>query len=102
MAGKRVVIVGAGAVGGYIGAHMTKAGHDVTMVDPWPQHVETIRTKGIQISGMTPQEAFTVKMKALHVTEVQDIVKHEAIDIAIVSVKSYDTIWATTMIAQYL
>lgn len=102
MAGKRVVIVGAGAVGGYIGAHLTNAGHDVTMVDPWPQHVETIRTKGIQISGMTPQEAFTVKMKALHLTEVQDIVKQKPVDIAIISVKSYDTMWATNMIAQYL
>ncbi len=102
MAGKRVVIVGAGAVGGYIGAHMTKAGHDVTMVDPWPEHVETIRTKGMQISGMTPEEAFTVKMKALHLTEVQNVVKHKPIDIAIVSVKSYDTLWAATMIAQYL
>ena len=98
MAGKRVVIVGAGAVGGYIGAHMTKAGHDVTMVDPWPQHVETIRTKGMAISGMTPEETFTVKLKALHLTEVQDIVKQKPVDIAIIAVKSYDTIWATNMI----
>ncbi len=102
MAGKRVVIVGAGAVGGYIGAHMTRGGHDVTMVDPWPEHVETIRTKGFDISGMTPQESFTVKMKAMHLTEVQDLAKQKPVDIAIVSVKSYDTIWATQMIAQYL
>ena len=73
MAGKRVVIVGAGAVGGYIGAHMTKAGHDVTMVDPWPEHVETIRTRGLEISGMTPAEAFTQKMQAMHLTELQDL-----------------------------
>ncbi len=102
MAGKRVVIVGAGAVGGYIGAHMTKAGHDVTMVDPWPEHVEIIRTRGFEISGMTPGEAFTQKMKAMHLTELQDLVKQRPVDIAIISVKSYDTVWATNMIAQYL
>ena len=101
-AGKRVVIVGAGAVGGYIGAHMTKGGHDVTMIDPWPEHVETIRTTGFEISGMTAPEAFTVKMKALHLCEVQDLAKQKPVDIAIVAVKSYDTVWATQMIAQYL
>ena len=102
MAGKRVVIVGAGAVGGYIGAHMARAGHDVTMVDPWPEHVEIMRDKGLEITGMTPQEAFTQKMNAIHLTELQDIVKQRAVDIAIIAVKSYDTVWATHMIAQYL
>ena len=33
--GKRIVIVGAGAVGGYTGAHMAQAGEDVTFVDAW-------------------------------------------------------------------
>ena len=102
MSGKRVVIVGAGAVGGYIGAHMTKGGHDVTMIDPWPEHVETIRSKGFDISGMTPQEAFTQKMKAIHLCEVQELAKQKPVDIAILSVKSYDTVWAARMIAQYL
>ncbi len=99
---KRVVIIGAGAVGGYIGAHTTRAGHDVTMVDPWPEHVEIMRTKGLAISGMTPEEAFTQTMQAKHLTELQDIVKERPVDIAIISVKSYDTVWATHMIAQYL
>lgn len=102
MAGKRIAIVGAGAVGGYLGAHMTRAGHDVTMIDPWPEHVEIIRSRGLEISGMTPAEGFTQKMRAKHLTELQDIVKERPIDIAIVSVKSYDTVWATHMIAQYL
>jgi 2-dehydropantoate 2-reductase len=102
MAGKRVAIVGAGAVGGYIGAHMARAGHDVTMIDPWPEHVACIRTTGLEISGMTPAEAFTQKMRAMHITEAQDLSKQKPIDIAIVAVKSYDTIWATRMIAQYL
>ncbi|MGE0698732.1 MAG: ketopantoate reductase family protein [Hyphomicrobiaceae bacterium] len=102
MSKPRIVIVGAGAVGGYIGAHMTHAGHDVTVVDPWPEHVETMRTRGLSISGMTPEESLTVPMRARHLTELQDLIKEGPVDIAIVSVKSYDTIWATHMIAQYL
>ena len=29
--GKRIVVVGAGAIGGYAGGHMTRAGHEVTL-----------------------------------------------------------------------
>ena len=35
----KIVIVGAGAVGGYLVAHMARAGLDVTLVDAWPAHV---------------------------------------------------------------
>ena len=41
--GRKIVIVGAGAVGGYAGAHMVQAGEDVTFIDPWPEHVEHMR-----------------------------------------------------------
>jgi 2-dehydropantoate 2-reductase len=102
MAGKRIVIVGAGAVGGYFGAHMTRSGHDVTLVDPWPEHVEIMRTQGLSISGMTPAEAFTQKMSAMHLTELQGLAKQRPVDIAIIAMKSYDTLWATGMITQYL
>ena len=38
----------------------------------------------------------------MHVTEVQSLSKGPPIDIAIVSVKSYDTVWATALITPYL
>ena len=98
----RIAVVGAGAVGGYLAAHMTHGGHDVTVIDPWPEHVETMRTKGLSISGMSLQESLTVKMQARHLTELQGSIKDRPFDIAIVSVKSYDTIWATHLIAPYL
>ena len=37
----------------------------------------------------------------MHVTEAQDLAKQRPIDIAFIAVKSYDTIWATTLIGQY-
>src|ERR1700710_352347 len=99
---KRIAVIGAGAVGGYAGAHMAAAGHDVTLIDPWPEHVEQMKAHGMEIFGMTPEERLTVKVNAMHLTEVQNLAKQQPIDIAFVSVKSYDTIWATTMIRQYL
>ena len=50
MAKKKIAIVGAGAVGGYAGAHMVQAGEDVTFIDPWPAHVEHMRKHGLRVT----------------------------------------------------
>jgi 2-dehydropantoate 2-reductase len=99
---KRIAVVGAGAVGGYIGGFLAHGGHDVTLIDPWPEHVETTRANGMELFGMSDAERLTVKVPIIHLTEVQYFIRQRPIDIAIVSVKSYDTGWAATMIAQYL
>ena len=98
----RIAVVGAGAVGGYVGASLAHAGHDVTLIDPWPAHVEAIRAHGMNLYGMTEAERRTVPVPAMHLTEAQNLAKQRPIDIAFISVKSYDTIWATQMIRQYL
>jgi 2-dehydropantoate 2-reductase len=99
---KRIAIVGAGALGGYVGGTLAHLGHDVTLIDPWPEHVETIRARGLELDGVTPEERFVVKKaKTLHLTEVQSLAK-TPIDVAMVAVKSYDTLWATALIAPYL
>jgi len=98
----RMIFVGAGAVGGYVGGHLARLGHDVTLVDPWPAHVEAIRARGLALSGLTPEEDITVQVPAMHLTEVQSLSKQRPADIAFVAVKSYDTPWATQLIAPYL
>jgi len=97
----RIAIVGTGAVGGYTGAHMAQAGEEVIFIDPWPEHVERMRSAGLRISHLTGEE-FTTPVRALHLTDVQHLSKERPIDIAFVCMKSYDTAWATQMIAQYL
>src|SRR5215204_5381687 len=45
------------------------------------------------------EEKFTVtKAKTMHITEMQSLAKQKPIDIAFVSVMSYDTEWATMLI----
>src|SRR3569832_127608 len=98
----KIAIVGAGAVGGYAGAHMVQAGEDVTFIDPWPEHVEHMRRHGLKVTHAREVPEFTVPVRALHVTDAQQLAKETPIDIAFISMKSYDTAWATTLMAQYL
>jgi 2-dehydropantoate 2-reductase len=100
--GRRIAIVGAGAVGGYTGAHMVQAGEDVTFIDPWPAHVEQVRKHGLRVTHAGDVPEFNVALRALHVTDVQQLAREKPIDIAFVCVKSYDTAWAATLIRQYL
>ena len=46
---KKLFFVGAGAVGSYIGAFLSRAGHAVTFVDPWAEQVEAIKARGIAV-----------------------------------------------------
>ena len=59
----QLTIIGAGAIGGTIGAHMIRAGHDILFCDADADHVKAINEHGISIEG--PVENFTVKAKAV-------------------------------------
>ena len=100
--GKKIAIVGAGAVGGYAGAHMVQAGEDVTFIDAWPEHVEHMRKHGLRVTHAKDFAEFTVPVRALHITDVQQLAKEPPVDIAFVCMKAYDTAWSTMMISQYL
>ena len=95
---KRIGIIGAGAIGSVVGGFLTKAGRDVTLVDQWPEHIETIKAKGLRLSG-TPGD-FVIPVKALHIHELQSV--REPFDAVFIAVKSYDTEWATAMALNYL
>ena len=46
----KIAVLGTGANGSCIAASLIEAGLDVTMIDQWPEHVETMRTNGLKIS----------------------------------------------------
>ena len=59
----RILIWGAGAIGGTLGAYFQRAGHDVTFVDTAEEHVNAIAERGLRITG--PIDEFTVMAPAL-------------------------------------
>jgi 2-dehydropantoate 2-reductase len=60
--GERILIWGAGAIGGSVGAWLKRAGHEITFVDVVPEHVAAIRANDLRIAG--PVEEFTVTAPA--------------------------------------
>jgi 2-dehydropantoate 2-reductase len=94
----RLLFIGAGAIGSYLGGFLSRAGNDVTLVDPWPEQVEAIRTRGLKVTG--PHEPFEARPVALHVHEAQKL--GADFDIAFIAVKAYDTAWATHMALPHL
>ncbi len=58
----RFLIWGAGAIGGTMGAHLARAGHEVTLVDTVPEHVGAINTTGLHVTG--PIADFSARVPA--------------------------------------
>ena len=65
---ERILVWGAGAIGGAVAAYLRRAGLDVTAVDANAAHVQAIRERGLAITG--PIEKFT---QALPVSTPQEI-----------------------------
>lgn len=57
-----LLIWGAGAIGGTIGAYLARAGQDVLLVDSAADHVAAMLKHGLAIEG--PIETFTTKVRA--------------------------------------
>jgi 2-dehydropantoate 2-reductase len=96
--GKKILFVGAGAIGSYLGAFLTRAGHDVTLVDAWADQVEAIRQQGISVTG--PHDPFEARPTAVHLHEAARLPRD--FEIAFVAMKAYDTAWATQLAVRHL
>lgn len=58
----RMLVWGAGAIGGTLGAYLARAGHDVTLVDTVAAHVDAINRDGLRITG--PIDEFSIRLPA--------------------------------------
>lgn len=58
----RILVWGAGAIGGTVAAYLHRAGFDITAVDANAAHVRVIRERGLAITG--PIETFTEPLVA--------------------------------------
>jgi len=95
---KKILFVGAGAIGSYLGAFLSRAGHDVTLVDPWADQVEAIRQRGLSVTG--PHEPFEARPAAVHLHEANRLPRDY--EIAFVAMKVYDTAWAAQLALRHL
>ena len=87
----KIAIIGAGGVGGYIGAKLIKSGcSDVTIITRG-KHLEAIKQNGLTI--FDDDKKFN--LNACHVTN--NISKNEPYDLLIVATKSYDVLDAFDM-----
>lgn len=64
----RILVVGAGAVGGYFGGRLIQAGRDVTFL-VLPKQLEQIRAQGLRILSPS-HDNFTVRPKAITATQI--------------------------------
>ena len=91
----KLVIWGAGAIGGTLGAYLVRAGHEVLFVDTAADHVDAINANGLKITG--PIEEFSVSAQAVTPGNVEG--KHEAI---LLATKAQFTHEATEMLKPHL
>ncbi len=95
---RKIAVLGAGAIGSSVGADLTVAGHDVTIVDQWPAQVEAIKSDGLHIR-MTDAEV-RVPVRALHLCDLASA--RLEFDVVFLAVKSNDHRWLAEFIKPYL
>ena len=91
----KFAILGSGAVGGYYGAKLARAGHDVTFVARGA-HLEAIRARGLEIRSAVLGE-FTV-----HAPAEEDTARVGPVDVVVFAVKAYDNPTALPLLAPML
>jgi 2-dehydropantoate 2-reductase len=91
----QLTIIGAGAIGGTVGAHMARAGHDILLCDTDVAHVEAINRDGLHVDG--PVNDFTVRVPAVTPDGLPDHIEHAAI-----AVKAHHTAKAAALLRDRL
>lgn len=81
----KFTVIGAGAIGGTVGAHLAVSGHDVLLCDADAAHVAAINEHGLQITG--PVNEFRVEVPAVAPEQLPDVLD----GVVIVSVKTHHT-----------
>ncbi len=91
-------VLGAGAIGSSVAADLTRAGHDVTVIDQWPAHVEAMKAGGLQVRMKDGD--LQIPVQALHLCELSSA--RLGFDIVFLAAKSNDARWMAEFIKPYL
>ena len=91
----KIAVLGSGAVGGYYGAKLARAGHAVTFIARGA-HLAALREKGMEIRSPIVGD-FTVRASA-----EEDTTRVGPVDLVLVAVKAYDNGTALPMLRPML
>lgn len=79
----RIAIVGTGATGSVYAGLLASAGHDVTAVDAWPDHMDAIQRDGLHVTGASGDR--TAKLSA-----TTDPAEVGTVDLVVIATKAHD------------
>ena len=91
----RILIWGAGAIGGTVGAYLARAGHEIHFVDVVEDHTRAINEDGMRIKG--PIDDFSVRTRACLPETLQG-----EFDTIFLCVKAQHTADATNALSKHL
>jgi 2-dehydropantoate 2-reductase len=100
---RSIAVLAPGGIGAPIGGLLTRAGHDVVLIDQWTEHVEAMRSAGLRIeigTRQAPEGELVVPVRAYHLYELASV--RPSFDVVFLSAKSYDTAWLVELIRPYL
>tara|TARA_B100000242_G_scaffold227876_1_gene168188 strand:+ start:38 stop:1129 length:1092 start_codon:yes stop_codon:yes gene_type:complete len=97
---ERVLFIGAGAVGSYLGGWLSATGHSVTIIDPWHEQVEYVNKNGIEVSG--PHDTFVARPRMLHLHQSEKIAREQLFNFGFIAMKAYDTEWSAQFINKFI
>jgi len=89
------VVVGAGAIGGTVGARLARDGHDILFCDADPEHVAAINQAGLALEG--PVEQLELPARAVLPEDLP-----ETLDRVLLAVKAHHTAEAMAAVAPRL
>lgn len=92
-------IVGAGAIGGTVGAYLVRGGHEVLFVDQERAHMDAINKSGLTIEG---KETFTVRARAVTPEALPASVRGQVPQVVLLCVKAMHTASAIDALAPLL
>ena len=92
MTGQKIAVVGCGAIGSTFLMALTREGHDVTGIDPWPEHVYRVRDAGLTVQGV--DEELEVRPRLI----LPDGVGwSDQFDVVVLATKGYDNRWSALL-----
>lgn len=83
----KILSIGAGAIGTYIGGSLARTGHEVVFLER-PTAAERLKQKGLQLDLKEEKYRLTTPLVS---TEIEEALAHGRFDAALFALKSFDT-----------